>query len=852
MPKEHRRPATRHDPNHDYMRLLFMRAGSVGLIVLAASAAVAAKPAGAQAVATRAARPPAIDGRDDDDVWRASTPVSGFRQFSPSEDIAPTYETEFRVAYDDRNFYVLVRANDPNPDQIERLLSRRDVKTNSDQIKIIIDGFLDRRNAIELIVNPAGVKRDGVYHSDATEDLSWDGVWDVGVQVDSQGWVAEFRVPFSQLRFAALEENTFGFGVWRDIARLNTRDAWPVFRQSTRTVVSQLGTVTGIRSVPGARRVELLPYAVAKSVPDVRGPGKANRSEITGGLDAKAGIGSNLTVDATVNPDFGQVEADPSILNLTAFETRFEEKRPFFQEGIGLFRCGPPCDGPFYTRRIGRSPQLRTSAADPAFTTILGAAKVTGRFANGYTLAILDAVTREEHGTTGAVIEPQTNYFVMRAARESQGGARQASMMITDVRRSLDATTDPLLRSSSTVAIVQGVTRFGRDGYELMGYSGQSFVRGSASAIAATQRSSVHYFQRPDGDEDYDPTRTSLFGGSTGGSVKKLRGAVKFETFVRRSTPQQEMNDIGLVPTVNDMSIRQILSYQQRSPTPWFRSSFSQLSAETHWTTGGLPNSRQASLHTSGSLHNNWSGALTYTAGNLGGVNCVACARGGPALRQSPFQMIRVDVIGDPRMALQPTAQVHYQTADEGRSFTTGGEAGFALRVANRFSASIAAAYDLSADDQQWVANFGALLSDTIHYTFARLDRRTLAVTARINWTATPDLSFQFYAQPFVSSGSYSDWRELRSPRAAAYDERFRSYGTGASPAGFNFKQFNSNAVMRWEYRPASVLFLVWQQGRDESMLNRGTFDGPRDVRDLFSAPPQNTLLLKLSYWFNP
>ena len=802
--------------------------------------------------AVRATRPPVIDGREDDDVWRSTPAIGGFRQFEPGHDVPPTYETEFRVAYDDRNFYAIVRAYDPEPHKLERLLSRRDVRTNSDQIKIIIDGFLDRRNAIQLMVNPAGVKRDAVIYSDITEDNSWDGVWDVGVRVDEKGWVAEFRVPFSQLRFTERDVNTFGFGVWRDIARLNQRDSWPVYQRTTRAIVSQLGTIDGIRGVPGARRVELLPYAVVKNAPNLLSAGAANRTELTGGLDAKAGIGTNLTVDATINPDFGQVEADPAILNLTAFETRFVEQRPFFQEGIGLFRCGPPCEGPFYTRRIGRAPQLRTSAADPAFTSILGAAKLTGRFPNGYTLAVLNAVTREEHGISGAVIEPQTNYLVVRGARESRDGSRQAGFLITDVRRRLDKATEPLLRRSGTAMSVSGITRFAQNRYEASIYTGQSYVTGSTGAIGRTQTSSVHYYQRPDHEQGYDSTLTSLQGGSFGGGIKKIRGAVKFETNLRRSQPNQEMNDMGLVPLVNDMSIRQSLDYQQLSPSKWFRSSFSQLSAESHWTIGGLPAARSTTLHASASLHNSWAGAITASATDLGGVNCVSCARGGPSLRQSPSQSFRVDVIGDPRLFFQPQGQVHVSSGDEGRSSGRGGEAGFQLRVASRFSASLALGYDKVTNDQQWVGNYGALLSDTTHYTFARLDQQTLSITTRMNWTATPTLSIQFYGQPFVSAGSYSDWRELAAPRAQPYANRFRPYGTGAAPAGFNVKQFNSNAVLRWEYRPASVLFLVWQQGRNQNDINRGSFDGQRDVQDLFGATPQNTLLLKFSYWFNP
>lgn len=778
--------------------------------------------------------------------------MSDFHQYEPTENGNPTFRTEFKVAYDDRNLYVIVRAYDPHPDSIARLLSRRDVVTKSDQIGVFIDGFHDRRNALEFLVNPAGVKRDGAFYNDGTEDMSWDGVWDVGVTVDAKGWVAEFRIPFSQLRFAAGESQTFGFTIAREIARLNEKNASPIFRKSVTGVASQLGTLEGIRGVPAARRIEVLPYTVTKSVPDLTGPARANTTQFAAGLDLKAGLGSNLTLDATINPDFGQVESDPAILNLTAFETRFDEKRLFFQEGLGLFRCGGPCDGPFYTRRIGRTPQLRTNAGDPAFTSILGAGKATGRFASGYTLAALDAVTNEMHGTTGQVVEPQTNYFVMRLAKEARDGSRQAGMLMTDTRRQLNSYTDTLLRRTATMAMLQGSARFAQKQYEIMGYIGQSYVTGSAAAIARTQRSSVHYFQRPDGDERYDPTRTSLFGGAFGGSISKIRGAVRAETFVRRSTAQQEMNDLGLVPLVGDMNIRQTVSYQPLAPSRWIRSAFSQLSGETHWTVGGLPAAQSVTLHTSASLHNNWSGAFTATTSDLGGVNCVACTRGGPSLRQSPKRQMRFDISGDGRRDLSPTATWIVGTGDEGRTSSTEVDAGINVRIASRFSASVVGAFNRSTNDQQWVANYGAILSDTTHYTFARLDQKTLALVGRINWTATPTLSFQFYGQPFATAGSYSNWRQLSAPRAPAYADRFRPYGSGAQPAGFNVKQFNSNVVARWEYRAGSTLFLVWQQGRFQDALNRGSFDGQRDIRDLFSAPPQNTVLVKFSYWFNP
>ena len=800
----------------------------------------------------RAATPPTLDGRDDDAVWRLSPAMTEFRQFDPGENLPATFRTEARVAYDDRNLYVLVRAFDPHPDSIASLLSRRDVKTASDQLKIIIDAYKDGRTGVEMAVNPAGVKRDHSIYNDVTEDATWDGVWDVDTRIDSAGWVAEFRVPFSQLRFTAKEVHEFGFGVWRDIARLNQRDAWPAYRPSQRTLISQLGTIVGITDIGTPRRIELLPYAVTKSLPKPQATIDGDRRELTAGLDLKAGLGSHLTVDGTVNPDFGQVEADPAVLNLTAFEIRFDERRPFFQEGAGLYKCNGPCEGMFYTRRIGRTPQLRTSSADPMFTRITAAAKLTGRFSNGISLGLVDASTERVEGVNGSTIEPQTNYLVLRALRELRGGRSQFGLEISDVRRQLDASTEPLLRRSATTALAQGFHRFARDRWEVNGYGGVNEVRGSANAIALTQRNSVHLFQRPDHEEAYDPTRTVLDGHFASLGLRQVGGRLRYETNLRYVSAGPEFNDLGFVNLVNDITFRQSarpataasveavavvvlhgvgrialdhgrpLGGPDRVPA-WQRKPDEQLGRRDH----GQP--QRLRRHALRQLRARRPGAASISASRAFASTSWAIP-GRRSCRRSPSS------VGD---------------SDEGRSWYRGGEAGMDLRIASRFSTSLGLGYDEVTNDQQWIGNYGALLSDTTRYTFARLHQHIMSVTARANWTATPTLSFQLYLQPFVSTGDYDDWRELDDARAADYDARFASF-RATPPPGFNVKQFNSNAVLRWEYRPASTVFLVWQQGRAQSAINPGTFVPPRDVRDLFGTPPLNTLLLKVSYWFNP
>jgi len=799
--------------------------------------------------AVRTETPMRLDGRDDEAVWRSAPVTDDFRQFTPGEAAPARFRTEFKVAYDDRTLYVFVRAFDPRTDSLVALLSRRDERTPSEWIKIVIDGFRDRRNALQFMVNPAGVKRDATVFSDNREDNAWDGVWDVAVDVDSASWTAEYAIPFSQLRFAQQEELTFGFGVWRDIARYGERDAWPTYRPSMQTFASQLGDLTGLTGLGRNRRLEVMPYVVTKNITEQRASKYAHPQVQSAGLDFKAGITSNITIDATINPDFGQVEADPAILNLSAFEVRFDERRPFFQEGGSLFRCNGPCEGIFYTRRIGRTPQLRSAANDPRSTVIDAAAKVTGRIGAGTQFGLVAVSSAREEGTNGRTIEPRTRTLVGRLVQDFRQGRSQLGTMITALTRDLDAQTEPFLRRDAYTLLVQGHHRFA-ERWEFSGYSGRSIARGTEAAIARTQLSSVHFHQRPDSDEPYDPTRTSMVGGVTSLSLRRFSGRVRWETMTRYAEPNTELNDLGLVTLINDAQVRNQLSLVSLRPTSWYRRANAVLTSENHWTSGGLGTGFSLQAHASAELANFWSTSITYAASQLGAQHCVSCARGGPALRVSPYHRVSVTSEGDIRKSFVPELDFRLATGDEGRSWAAQVSAGALSRIGTRTALQISASYERRADDTQWVANFGSTLTDTAHFTFAALGQTILAITARANVTLTPVLTVQLYAQPFIASGAFRDWREMVAPRAARYEDRYAPYGSG-DPTGFNSKQFNSNLVVRWEYRPGSVMFLVWQQGRFNGE-HPGSFEASRDLRSLFRAHPDNTLLLKMSYWLNP
>lgn len=820
------------------------------LSVPATSTAQTSATTVATARAVRTAAPVRLDGRDDDAVWRGAPVTDEFRQFAPGEAVAARFRTAFQVAYDDRTLYVFVRAYDPRPDSLVALLSRRDVRTPSEWIKVVIDGFHDRRSGLQFMVNPAGVKRDATIFSDVQEDATWDGVWDVAVQVDTLGWTAEFAIPFSQLRYDPGEELTFGFGIWRDIARFGERDAWPVYRTSLGTFASQLGDLTGISDIGRNRRLEVMPYAVSKNITQPTATGWTHPQQQAFGLDLKAGLTSNITVDATINPDFGQVEADPAVLNLSAFEVRFEERRPFFQEGGNLFRCAGPCEGIFYTRRLGRSPQLATSVRDPRTSTIQAAAKVTGRFSGGTQFGVVAVQSARELGVAGQTIEPATTTLVGRLVQDFRGGRSQLGTMVTGLRRDLDTGTEPLLRRDAYTVLLQGYHRFA-DRWEVSGYGGRSTARGSAAAISRTQLSSVHYYQRPDHDQRYDPTRTSMAGGVTSASLRRYAGQVRWETTLRYAEPGTELNDLGFVTLVNDGMVKNQISLSSVVPTSWYRRGNAVLSLENHWTSGGLPTGAVALAHAAAELANFWGASFTYTLSNAGNTMCVSCARGGPLLRVSPNHRISVTLDGDGRKAIVPEVDFRIASGDEGRSWAAQASTGLLGRLGTRTSLEVGVSFERRSDDTQWVRNFGAILSDTVHHTFAALAQNIVEIEMRANVTLTPALSVQLYAQPFVASGAFNDWREMVDARNVSYAARYAPYGGGATPAGFNQKQFNSNAVLRWEYRPGSVMFVVWQQGRSDDR-DPGTFEAGRDLRNLFGTHPDNTLLVKLSYWFNP
>ena len=814
------------------------------------------------AVAARATQAPLIDGRANDPIWATAQVIDGFRVYDPAEDGEPRFNTEARVSYDERNLYVMVRAYDSHPDSIRGLLARRDQRTASDEIKVLIDSYHDKRSGFQFAVNPVGVKRDIAIFNDSDEDISWDAVWDAVARVDSAGWVAEFRIPLSQLRYPAAESHTFGLAISREIARYSERHSWPVYRRSKAGIASQFGELTGINGIVSSRRLEVAPYSVAKTANAPSGTTYEMRNQATVGADVKYGLTSNLTLDATVNPDFGQVEADPSVLNLSAFESFFPEQRPFFLEGQGMFRfdvnCNDgACSGLFYSRRIGRSPQLGgTYYADDNATssTILGAAKLTGRLSNGMSVGFLNATTEREVAPGDKTIEPLTNYAVGRLQQDFRGGRSGIGVMLTNVHRDLDSWTDVYLRGDATAVGIDTRHETQDRRYSVSGQIAGSNVRGSTAAIAATQRSGVHLYQRRDDRIAYDPTRTSLSGTFVQVGVNKNGGGItRFSAGYQYISPGFEINDIGFLSRANGQNQYLWYAWQLRQPTKLYRQWMTNLNQWTNWTTDGLRQELGGNVNSHMQLKNN----MWLHAGQGGNAlvpsYCDNCARGGPAVRQTRSWWGWAGVEGDNRRSLVPYFFTNWSTGDEGRSGGFSLDPSVTIKVASRFSTNLSLSYGHSVNDAQWYSNYGDVAIDTAHITFARLDQRSMSVSTRINYTVSPTLSVQVYAQPFMTGGDYTNWRELSNPRASGYLDRWLPYGSSPLNDGFNFRQFRSNSVVRWEYRPGSTLYFVWAQERTDSEGGAGApaFNANKDARSLFRSHPGNVFLVKGSYWLS-
>jgi len=827
---------------------------------------------------------PTLDGRLDDAVWAAADTIGGFTQREPNEGQPARYRTVMRVAFDNDAVYVAARAYDPEPAKISAQLTRRDEDSSSDWLFVGFDSRHDRRTAYVFAVNPAGVKRDMTIADGANDDTGWDAVWSVAVGRDSLGWTAEYRIPLSALRFATGGDGVWGFQAVRVVQRDNEQSYWAPVKRDEPRQVARFGELRGLRGLPAPRRLELLPYTVSGVT---RAPGEAanpfySSSELRGsaGLDVKYGVTSNLTLDATFNPDFGQVEADPSEVNLSAFETFLSERRPFFTEGADIFRFGIGLgDGDggneslFYSRRVGRAPRGGVDvpeggyADQPGQTNILGAAKLSGQIGRGWSIGVMNALTAEERATildaggarSDQVVEPMTNYSVIRARRELNGGKTQFGAVTTGVVRRLDGTGMDWLRSRAFAGGADAQHRWGSDMYSARLWVLGSRIEGSTEAIGNAQRSSARYFQRPGQSYlRFDSAATSLEGWAGSYDVAKVKGKWQGGFLGSVRSPGFETNDLGFQRAADEIVNVFWMQHIQRTPGKVFRD----------WNLGGNAwearnfgwerNGRALNVNGSARFLSYWN-AWGGVERSFGGWDTRAL-RGGAAMLEPGGVSGWMGGSSDSRKRLTGNASFNWGVRDEDSGWRYSVSAGMGWRPTPSLRFSASPFY--SRYNTAWQYVDAPEVAGTTRYVFAELDQRTFGMSARVNKTFSPTLSLQLYAQPFMSAGRYGSFREPTAPGAGRFADRFtpltvtrddEGYDAGAfrfDNPDFSVRDFNLNAVARWEYRPGSTLFLAWSHTRGGSDdVTDGQFRFRRNLDALWNTEAANVVMLKANWW---
>ncbi len=865
----------------------------------AAKAAPAVGASAVVAVAVRRAGPVQLDGRLDDAAWAAAPVVTHFIQQWPDEGKPPRERTEVRFLFDDEALYIAARMYDSHP--VTSRLARRDTDPQSDWFTVELDTYHDRLHEVLFAVNPAGVRSDGL-----DNDNSWDPVWQAASRIDSAGWTAELRIPLAQLRFSRDSVQRWGLELTRTTARTHETDLWSFYSRNSTGGPAFFGLLEGVRVGRRPAHAEVMPYVVARSAPAGSGDPadpftQAHRTDLRAGADLRYGLSSSLTLDATVNPDFGQVEVDPAVVNLTAYETYFQEKRPFFVERSSLFDYGTPgcninCGNGldlFYSRRIGRPPQGAALAyaagpyADvPENTTILGAAKLTGRTAGGLSVGVLDAVTAAERaevatlagGRTTQAVQPAANALVGRATQEYGGGNVVLGGLVTSSYRDLS---DPglarLLDRDAEAGGVDARLIWGKRQYTLYLALAGSHVGGDSAAVGLLQRSSARYLQRPDRPggssglftSSYDPGATRMTGYGATGRIGKIAGDWLWDLNGLATSPGFEANDLGFMPQVDRLWVNGSVGRQWTRPASWYRTLVALVDAESYWNYDGDLLQHDFTGFAQAQLPNCWQ--ATLVAEYLPPYLDDRQTRGGPVVRR-PGQTVGVaDLSTDSRRRLVFSGEVELGRGPEGNGVLSASPA-LTFRPAANISLTAGPTWQRIRSSDQYVTSVADPTAVGFYgrrYIFAHIDQTQLFMTTRADVTFTPSLSLQLYAQPLLAGTHYYDFEEFARPRALTKLVYGRDIGTiakasggyavdpdGAGPAApftiddpdFNLRSLRGTGVLRWEWRKGSTAYLVWTQTRS-GVAPIGDFDFARDRAALFATPPQNVFLLKISYW---
>ena len=878
-----------------------MRSLSLGLaLAVLAAPAFADAPAGVPAVhvgaiqAVRTDRPVIVDGLLNEEVWKTATPVADFTQRDPDQGVPPRQKTEVRVAYDDDAIYVGARMYDTAPDSVVARVARRDNSANSDMFTILLDPLHDKRTGYYFSVTAGGVLLDGVLMNDEWDDDSWDGVWQGRAKRDDKGWTCEMRIPFSQLRFQAVTPMVWGVNFQRWTTRYSEQDAIVYTPRGQSGYVSRFPELHGLDGVHPGHTLELIPYVTNKTENNEYGSsglyspddpfhaGWKNTPAVGG--DLRTSLGSKLTVNATVNPDFGQVEVDPAVVNLSDVETYFQEKRPFFTEGVSIFRCGNngansyssfnwPEPTFFYSRRIGRAPQGGTpdslgAAGDrqgvdfvdyPNAVHILGAAKITGQVAPGWNVGTVQSVTSQEQATLSSAgvhsrypVEPLTYYGVWRVMHEMNDRRQGLGLMAMTTARSFDGASDPLrdqLNTGSVTAAMDGWTFLDKKRvYVISGYATGSTLSGTATHVADLMQSSPHYFQRPDRpDLSKDFTQTRMNGWGTRWWLNKQEGDFMLNSAVGAISPGFDNNDLGFLSGADVINAHTLVGWQWQKPKGWRQYMNLMGALATSWDFGG--NSTMKGFWSGWNLEqrNHWSwNATSYLQAP---ALSSRATRGGPVMATKTSESVGLyfDTNGNKpwfwSIGWYPSWSASGSWAHEVDPF-------FQWRPKSSLTFGAGPSLYFGHTDAQFLQNVP--VSPPTHPTgsqFAQLEQTNVSMNFRVDYSATPNVSFQVYLQPLVSTLRYHGLKELAESRTYTFvvlpdDPSLTDDNSGTSVS------LRGNAVLRWEYHPGSAMYFVWTQERYDADPTT-EFDMGHSMTLGSNAPVNNVFLVKLQHHFD-
>jgi hypothetical protein len=843
-----------------------------------------------------------IDGMLSEAVWHRAG-FEDFVQSDPIEGAPPGQRTEVWVAYDASAIYIGARLYDRHPDSISARLARRDDFIETDKFTVYMDGYKDGETGNFFTVTASGVQIDGVLYNDEWNNTNWDGVWESGTQIDDRGWTLEMRIPFSQLKFHDVQNQTWGINFRRDVARNNERDFLAYRPRDESGFVSRFGDLVGIRNIHARAGMEVIPYITTRAeyAPANAGdPFHAGSDYLPGaGFDIKTTVAGNLSLTATVNPDFGQVEVDPDVVNLSDFETFFPEKRPFFVEGSSIFRFGNggannnwsfnfPSPNLFYSRRIGRPPQGSLPNADfvdaPIGTHILGAGKLSGKLNENLTVGMLHTLTNREYARlsqAGTIqrteVEPYTYYGILRAQQNIQDRRYGIGLMLTGVRRFFgEQRLRSDLNSSAYVLGLDGWAFLDADReYVITGWAAGSRVTGSEDRMTALQRSSSHYFQRPDASHvSVDSSATSLVGSAFRIALNKQEGPVMLNAAIGAIDPGFDPNDAGFIWRTDLINGHIATGYKWSEPTDWYRSvavriaAFSSFDFEWNRTWLGYWSAAFIKLPSYWSI----SGGAVYNPPSISNRS----TRGGPLMQRPDGIEVFGRFESDTRKKLSLESSLSSYQGGGGNDQNL--NLGVKYRPTDGLELALSPGYGKARSDRQWVTSYDDQSATGTYgrrYVFADFDQETFSTTLRLNWVYSSEISLQLYTQVLFSSGEYTNLKSL----ANSGTDDFMVYGTegsvvtptdgpepteylldadgpGIAPVAvvsnpnFNRTSVRGNAVLRWQYAPGSALFLVWSQSRWSNEQTPG-FTFRQSMNRLALAPAENIFMLKLTYWWN-